>query len=122
MCLFGFCISETIRLLLIVLLVLKGADFVLGIVNAFRNNEFKAKIMKEGLLLWIAELLALTVVMVFDSAFNLNSILITPTVSLFILKEYSSVNSNLNLLGIQLPNIVELTINKLLKNKNSRLL
>ena len=117
MCLFGFCISETIRLLLIVLLVLKGADFVLGIVNAFRNNEFKAKIMKEGLLMWIAELLALTVVMVFDSAFNLNSILITPTMSLFILKEYSSVNSNLNLLGIQLPNIVELTINKLLKNK-----
>lgn len=117
MCLLGICISEAARILLIVFLVLKGADFILGIAKAFHKGKFKAKTMKEGLLMWIGELVAIGVVALFDSAFALDSLLIIPTLSLFILKEYSSVNTNLNALGVKLPNIVEVTINSLLSGK-----
>lgn len=98
----GF-ISESVHNIIILLLVLKGIDIITGISRGFYFKEFKASILKTGLLIFILELSAIALVIILSNYFGLGDSLSLTTIGLFVFKEFSSIIENLKDCGIDIP-------------------
>lgn len=83
----------------------KGNDFALGLLKTWKNPEiqFKSRIMRDGIIRWIAELLAIVFVMILDLFLGLNYIIATATLALFIYREAGSILENLKECGVIVP-------------------
>ena len=100
-------LPKTIMILFCLYLGCKGADFTLGILKTWKNkNTYKSRKMRDGIVRWVAELVAIVFVIALDLVLGLNFILITATLGLFIYKEAGSIIENLNECGVELPTIL----------------
>lgn len=91
----------------------KLLDFVLGICKAFHEDNFDTKVMRQGIVTWIGEVSCIALLVLLDNVFAMGNILVGSTISLFVFKEYNSITRNLQALGIQVPNVVDITIKSL---------
>lgn len=93
------------RTALLVYLAFKFLDFVTGILKTRGNNEnpFKSAKMRQGINRWIAELVGITFVMIFDLFLGFDFFLTSLTLIGYIYKESRSIFENLNELGVELP-------------------
>lgn len=89
-------------------LLFKTLDFATGILKTFKSKEniYKSRKMRDGIVRWIAELLAISFVIILDIVLGLNFILCMMTLSLFLYKEGGSILENLYECGVELPQII----------------
>ena len=79
---------------------------ILGLLKAWKNNNYRSSKMREGLVAWVAEMLAIVFVIGIDYTLGLNFMLCGFTCALFIYKECGSVLENLAECGVELPEVV----------------
>jgi toxin secretion/phage lysis holin len=79
---------------------------LLGLLKAWKNHNYRSSKMREGLVVWIAEMIAIIFVIGIDYVLGLNFMLCGFTLALFIYKECGSVLENLTECGVELPSIV----------------
>lgn len=100
-------LPKALTILFLLYLGCKAADFLLGILKTWKNkNTYKSRKMRDGIVRWIAELVAIVFVIGLDLVLGLNFILCTATLGLFIYKEAGSIIENLNECGVELPAIL----------------
>lgn len=89
-------------------LLFKTLDFGTGILKTFKNGKtpYKSAKMRDGLIRWVAELLAISFVIILDIVLGINFILCMMTLSLFLYKEGGSILENLYECGVELPQII----------------
>lgn len=89
-------------------LLFKTLDFTTGILKTFKSKEstYKSRKMRDGIVRWVAELLAISFVIILDIVLGLNFILCMMTLSLFLYKEGGSILENLYECGVELPQII----------------
>ena len=89
-------------------LLSKGADFGTGLLKTLKNkNSYKSRIMRDGIIRWIAEFIALVFVMGLDILLGLNFLISYATLGLFIYKEAGSILENLAACGVEMPEIIK---------------
>ena len=116
----GLVVSEAVRNIIILLLFLKGIDIITGISRSLLLKEFEARIMGKGLLTFIGELCAIALVIVLGGYFNLGDTLSISTISLFAIKEFTSIIENLKDVGIDLPSeIIHIFKNMIMNPTNN---
>ncbi len=87
-------------------LLSKGVDFGTGLLKTWKNDSYKSRKMRDGIIRWIAEFIALVFVMGLDILLGLNFIISYATLGLFIYKEAGSILENLVECGVNLPPII----------------
>lgn len=100
-------LPETIIIMLITYLAIKILDFASGLLKTWKNKNYKSSKMREGLIIWIAELLAIILVILIDMLFKLDFYICGLTLALFVYKECGSVIENLAELGVKLPGVLK---------------
>lgn len=89
-------------------LLSKAVDFGTGLLKSWKNkNSYKSRIMRDGIIRWIAEFIAIIFVLSLDILLGLNFIISYATLALFIYKEAGSILENLAECGVMLPNIIK---------------
>ena len=96
----------SVSTLLLAYLGVKIIDMLLGLLKAWKNHNYRSSKMREGLVVWIAEMIAIIFVIGIDYVLGLNFMLCGFTLALFIYKECGSVLENLTECGVELPSIV----------------
>ena len=96
----------SVSTLLLAYLGVKIIDMILGLLKAWKNHNYRSSKMREGLVAWVAEMLAIIFVIGIDYILGLNFMLCGFTTALFIYKECGSVLENLAECGVELPEIV----------------
>lgn len=96
-------LPTTIMFLLLAYLGFKCLDMLLGILKAWKNNNYRSGKMRDGIVRWIAEIVAIVFVVVIDMVLGLNFYLCGFTLSLFVYKEAGSILENLTECGVELP-------------------
>ena len=99
-------LPQTVALLLLGYLGCKVLDMLLGILKTWKNDNYKSGKMRDGIIRWIAEMVAIVFVIGIDLVLGLNFYLCGFTLSLFIYKEAGSIAENLGECGVELPSIV----------------
>ena len=84
----------------------KVIDMILGLLKSWKNNNYRSSKMREGLVAWVAEMMAIVFVIGIDYVLGLNFMLCGFTCALFIYKECGSVLENLAECGVELPEVV----------------
>lgn len=109
--------------LIIFYFICKFCDFGSGILKCCKSGGggYKSSKMRDGLIKWIGELIAMVFVLGLDLIFGLNYILYGATISLFIFKEGGSIAENLREIGVDLPDAIgdRLEILNTKKNKET---
>ena len=100
-------LPQMIVIMLIAYLVIKVLDFASGLLKTWKNNNYKSSKMRDGLIRWIAELIAIIFVIFIDMLLNLNFYICGLTLALFLYKECGSVIENLAELGVNLPSVLK---------------
>lgn len=100
-------LPQTIIVMLITYLVIKVLDFVSGLLKTWKNKNYKSSKMRDGLIRWIAELLAIILVILIDMLFKLDFYICGLTLALFVYKETGSIIENLAELGVNLPSVLK---------------
>ncbi|NWK12972.1 phage holin family protein, partial [Clostridium cadaveris] len=77
-------LPTTIMWLLLAYLGFKCLDMLLGILKAWKNNNYRSGKMRDGIVRWIAEIVAIVFVVVVDMVLGLNFYLCGFTLSLFV--------------------------------------
>lgn len=99
---------KAIQGLLLVYIIFKMMDFGTGLLKTWKGvTAYKSRLMREGLIRWIGEMVAIMFVIVIDIALGLNFYLSGATLALFVYKEGGSIAENLKLLGVNMPGILE---------------
>lgn len=99
---------------ILVYFIFKTLDFSTGLLKTWKGvSAYKSATMRDGIIRWIAELVAITFVIVLDLFLGLNYYLTGFTVALFVYKEGGSIAENLQKLGVNMPGIVSETLEKL---------
>lgn len=99
---------RAIQGLLLVYIIFKAMDFATGLLKTWKGvSAYKSRLMREGLIRWIGEMVAIMFVIVIDIALGLNFYLSGATLALFVYKEGGSIAENLKLLGVNMPGILE---------------
>lgn len=94
----------------------KTLDFLTGLLKTWKGVVgYKSAIMRDGIIRWIGELIAIVLVLVLDLLFGFNFVLMGATLALFLYKEGGSIAENLQTLGVNMPGIVGETLEKLNK-------
>lgn len=96
-------LPATIMWLLLAYLGFKCLDMLLGILKAWKNNNYRSGKMRDGIVRWIAEIVAIVFVVVVDMVLGLNFYLCGFTLSLFVYKEAGSILENLTECGVEMP-------------------
>ena len=96
----------SVAYLLLGYLGIKVSDFILGLLKTSKNGNYKSSIMRDGIVRWIAELVAIVFVITIDLILGLNFYLCSFTLALFIYKEVGSIVENLSECGVKLPKVV----------------
>ncbi|WP_195238483.1 phage holin family protein [Clostridium perfringens] len=99
-------IPEAISWLLVLYFGIKTIDMILGILKSYKNKNYRSRKMRDGIIRWIAELLAIAFVLILDMFLGLKFTLIGLTVALFAYKEAGSVVENLGECGVTLPSVI----------------
>ena len=98
----------------------KFIDFGTGLLKTWKNKrKYKSRIMADGLIRWIAELLGIVFVTGLDMILGLQFVLCGLTLSLFIYKETGSICENLAECGVPLPNTIKERLEIFNTNKDS---
>lgn len=104
-------LPEGIALFLMFYLLCKAVDFSTGLLKTWKNpGTYKSRIMRDGLIRWIAELLAIFFVICLDIVLGLNFLIVTATLALFVYKEAGSIRENFKECGVTLPDVFDKTI------------
>jgi toxin secretion/phage lysis holin len=96
----------SVSTLLLAYLGVKIIDMILGLLKAWKNHNYRSSKMREGLVAWVAEMMAIVFVIGIDYILGLNFMLCGFTTALVIYKECGSVLENLAECGVELPEIV----------------
>ena len=99
-------LPTSVSTFLLAYLGVKIIDMLLGLLKAWKNHNYRSSKMREGLVMWIAEMIAIIFVIGIDYVLGLNFMLCGFTLALFIYKECGSVLENLTECGVELPSIV----------------
>lgn len=99
-------LPQTVAILLIAYLGVKVIDMALGVLKTWKKGDYKSSKMRDGIIRWIAEMVAIVFVIGIDLVLGLNFYLCGFTLSLFIYKEAGSILENLGECGVELPSIV----------------
>lgn len=99
-------LPASVSTFLLAYLGVKIIDMLLGLLKAWKNHNYRSSKMREGLVVWIAEMIAIIFVIGIDYVLGLNFMLCGFTLALFIYKECGSVLENLTECGVELPSIV----------------
>ena len=99
-------LPTSVSTFLLAYLGVKIIDMLLGLLKAWKNHNYRSSKMREGLIVWIAEMIAIIFVIGIDYVLGLNFMLCGFTLALFIYKECGSVLENLTECGVELPSIV----------------
>lgn len=104
-------------------LVSKVLDFGSGILKCFTKNGtgYKSSKMRDGIIKWVAELIAIIFVIGVDLLLGLNYLLCGFTLSLFIFKEGGSIIENLGECGVDLPDALKDKLEIFNVNKTNKL-
>lgn len=104
-------------------LVCKTIDFGSGILKCLKKGGqgYKSSIMRDGIIKWVAELLAIVFVIGIDLLLGLNYLLCGFTLSLFIFKESGSILENLGECGVELPDALRDKLEIFNVNKTNKL-
>lgn len=86
----------------------KFFDFATGILKCLKSGGtgYKSSKMRDGIIKWIGELVAILFVLGLDILMGLNFILCGMTLSLFVFKEGGSIAENLKEMGVELPDAI----------------
>lgn len=96
-------LPSTLSMLIVIYFVFKIMDMLLGLLKSWKNRNYKSGKMRDGLVKWVAEIIAILFVLISDLVLGLNSLLSGFTVALFIYKETGSIIENLYECGVDLP-------------------
>lgn len=111
-------VPSTILYLFIAYFAFKCMDFITGLLKTWKKvSPYKSAIMRDGLIRWIGELVAITFVLALDLLFGLEFYLTGFTLALFLYKEGGSIAENLKMLGVNMPGIVDETMEQYLNKK-----
>lgn len=99
-------LPQTVAILLIAYFGTKVTDMILGVLKTWKKGNYKSRKMRDGIVRWIAEMVAIVFVIGIDLVLGLNFYLCGFTLSLFIYKEAGSIAENLGECGVELPSIV----------------
>ena len=99
-------IPKALSWLIIFYAAIKTIDMLSGVLKALKKKDYRSRKMRDGLIRWVAELIAITFVLILDMFLGFQYALIGVTVSLFIYKEAGSIVENLGECGVTLPNII----------------
>ncbi|BDU82491.1 hypothetical protein SNUCP2_21610 [Clostridium perfringens A] len=113
-------IPEAVSWLLVFYLGIKTIDMILGILKAYKNKNYRSRKMRDGIIRWIAELMAIAFVLMLDMFLGLKFTLIGLTVALFAYKEAGSIIENLGECGVTLPSIISEKLEVLNTNKKNK--
>ncbi|EGS9998276.1 phage holin family protein [Clostridium perfringens] len=113
-------IPEAISWLLVFYLGIKTIDMILGILKSYKNKNYRSRKMRDGIIRWIAELMAIAFVLMLDMFLGLKFTLIGLTVALFAYKEAGSIIENLGECGVTLPSIISEKLEVLNTNKKNK--
>lgn len=103
-------LPKTVAILFCTYLGFRLLDFLLGTLKTFTqrtNEKWKSSKMRDGIIKWIAELVAIVFVIALDIVLGLNFLLCTTTLGLFIFREGGSIIENLGECGVNLPDIIK---------------
>lgn len=107
-------VPATILYMLLAYFAFKVLDFATGLLKTWKKvSPYQSRIMRDGIIRWIGELVAITFVILLDLMFGLDFYLTGFTLALFLYKEGGSIAENLQALGVDMPGIVGETITKL---------
>jgi toxin secretion/phage lysis holin len=82
----------------------KILDFVTGLLKTWKGvSPYKSRVMRDGIIRWIGELVGIVFVLALDFILGLNFYLTGFTVGLFIYKEGGSITENLKAIEVELP-------------------
>ena len=104
-------------------LVCKVCDFLTGILKSLKTGGtgYRSSKMRDGIIKWVAELIAIVFVVGIDLLLGLNFLLCGFTLSLFIFKEGGSLVENLGQCGVDLPDSVKGKLEIFNVNKTNQL-
>ena len=112
-------IPKALSWLIIFYASIKTIDMLSGALKALKKKEYRSRKMRDGLIRWVAELIAITFVLILDMFLGFQYALIGVTVSLFIYKEAGSIVENLGECGVTLPSIISEKLEVLNTNKKN---
>ncbi|HAT4336778.1 TPA: phage holin family protein [Clostridium perfringens] len=112
-------IPKALSWLIIFYASIKTIDMLSGVLKALKKKDYRSRKMRDGLIRWVAELIAITFVLILDMFLGFQYALIGVTVSLFIYKEAGSIVENLGECGVTLPNIISEKLEVLNTNKKN---
>jgi len=111
-------VPEAILYMMAAYFAFKVLDFFTGLLKTWKKvTPYKSRIMRNGIISWISEMLAIFFVAILDFLLGLNWYLTGFTLTLFVYKEGGSIAENLSVLGVDMPGIVRETLDKEFKNK-----
>ena len=114
-------VPTTIFYLLAAYMSFKVLDFLTGLLKTWKRvSDYKSKVMRDGIIRWIGELVAITFVIILDLLFGLNWYLTGFTLGLFVYKEGGSIAENLAALGVDMPGIVKETLDSKMNGGNKK--
>ena len=113
-------LPKTIVIMLITYLAIKILDFASGLLKTWKIKNYKSSKMREGLIRWVAELLAIIFVIIIDIMLGLEFYLCGLTLALFVYKECGSVIENLGQLGVELPSVLKEKLEVLNKQEDDK--
>lgn len=98
--------------------LVKTLDFLTGLLKTWKGVvKYQSRVMRDGIIRWIAELIGIVFVMAIDMILGLNFYLTGFTLGLFIYKECGSIQENLKVLEVELPGVVKDKIGSFDKSK-----
>lgn len=102
-------LPKAITYMLIFYFACKFFDFATGILKCLKSGGtgYKSSKMRDGIITWIAELIAILFVIGLDFLLGLNFMLCGLTLSLFIFKEGGSILENVGECGVEFPDAVK---------------
>lgn len=101
-------LPKIIQTMIFFYFLVKVLDFVSGLLKTWKGvKKYESRIMRDGIIRWIGELVGLVFVMAIDFILGLNFYLTGFTLALFIYKEGGSIQENLKAIGVDLPGEVK---------------
>lgn len=116
-------LPKPIMYMIIFYFACKFFDFTSGLLKCCKSGGtgYKSSKMRDGIITWIGELIAILFVVGLDLLLGLNFILCGATLALFIFKEGGSILENLAECGVNMPDAVKERLEMFNTSKNNQL-
>jgi toxin secretion/phage lysis holin len=101
-------LPKPIQYALLFYFLVKVLDFISGLLKTWKGvKKYESRIMRDGIIRWIGELVGIVFVFAIDLVLGLNFYLTGFTLALFIYKEGGSIMENLKAIDVDLPGEVK---------------